>query len=417
MSTHKLIVVASKADARQASDIATNIADAWSALDAAPEIGHIDIDRLGEVLATAWTEPSAVLVVLGPDASSTMPAKVVDSMLGAMTPGAVMLPSVSSRMKKFAGRGVFIEPWDADPAYLAASLRALCERQQTVKDLCQEMDRLSSFQGGIHGEMTRLHDELNLAAMIQRELLPKSVPTLPGLEFGVLFRPAGYVSGDIYDVSMIGDDRVGFFIADAVGHGVPAALLTVLISRSLRISEERDSSDPSKSLARLNDEMIACQREAHRFATAVAGMIDLRTRKVTIASAGHPPAMRIRSDGHTPIEEGGPLLGVFPDQEFPAETFRLEDDETLLLYSDGFEVAFDVEAKGIREAKLEYLDKLCAQPWPTGESGQSVREAIAALAAELDTQSGSLHQADDLTALALAPRYGAGAGFGEARAA
>jgi sigma-B regulation protein RsbU (phosphoserine phosphatase) len=53
------------------------------------------------------------------------------------------------------------------------------------------------------------------------------------MDFGVLYRPAGYVSGDIYNVAKARRPHTGFFIADAVGHGVPAALLTMIISRSL----------------------------------------------------------------------------------------------------------------------------------------------------------------------------------------
>jgi len=417
MTTHRLIVATMDGERPRGANIADAIGGAWEALAPAPNIEMLSFEELGTVMARAWTEPVALVVVLGPDAEPALPAKVVDTMHGALIPGLVLVPDASPRMRRLTGKGVLIESWDAEPVYLAATLRALCERQEAVSELCQEVDRLSSYQGGIHGEMTRLHDELNLAAMIQRELLPKSVPTLPQVEFGVLFRPAGYVSGDIYDVSMIDEDRVGFFIADAVGHGVPAALLTVLISRGLRVTGDPTDSSPSHALARLNDEMIACQREAHRFATAVAGNIDLRTRTVTLASAGHPPAMRVRAGGHEPLSDGGPLLGVFPDQDFPCETFRLEDDETLLLYSDGFEVAFNDAPKNVREAKLEYLDKLCSLPWPTGEEGRSVAGAMSALEAELDRQSGSLHQVDDLTAIAIAPKVSLGAGALEARAA
>jgi serine phosphatase RsbU (regulator of sigma subunit) len=186
---------------------------------------------------------------------------------------------------------------------------------------------------------------------------------------------------------------------------VPAALLTVVISRSLRFIPHRDGLDVSASLARLNDEMIACQRDTHRFATAIAGTVNTRTREVTLASAGHPPALRIDGSARTTIDSGGPLLGVFPDQEFPSVTFQLEEDETLLLYSDGFETAFSSEGMDIRKAKQAYLDQLCSVAWPIGDEERDLKTAFKALEELLDRQSGSLHQLDDLTALAIAPTH------------
>lgn len=411
MSRHSLIVAASESARHLAERIATSTCEAWDAIGSVPSLEVVPIEHLlDRAVRSGRARWPSVLAVVGADAPSSLPAKLVDAMHRTLMPGVVLVPRMNKRCKRLEGGGVLVEGWGAKPTYLAAVLHALCERQRTVRELCDEMDRLSSFQGGLHGEMSRLHDELNLAAMIQRELLPKSVPSVPGVEFGVLFRPAGYVSGDIYDVSMIGSDRVGFFLADAVGHGVPAALLTVVISRSLRVSGGHGSADPSVSLARLNEEMIACQRETHRFATAVAGTLDLRSREVTLASAGHPPAIRVRTRGHEPIEDGGPLLGVFPDQEFPSVTFRLEDDETLLLYSDGFEVAFSDAKRAPKMPDHSYVERLCAMPWPDGDRRQGVRAAMDALEAELDRQSGSLHQVDDLTAMAIAPRVAAAHG-------
>jgi hypothetical protein len=408
MSTHLLIVATDEPERALAERVVETICEAWRDRGAMPAIEHVSIRELMERIGReTWAQPHGVLAILGDDASASLPAQIVDSMHRALAPGVVMLPEVDARMARLATGGILLDTWTADPARVASALFALCERQRTVRELCDEIDRLSSFQGGLHGEMTRLHDELNLAAMIQRELLPKSVPVVDGVEFGVLFRPAGYVSGDIYDVTPISDECVGFFIADAVGHGVPAALLTVVISRSLRFIPHRDGLDVSASLARLNDEMIACQRDTHRFATAIAGTVNTRTREVTLASAGHPPALRIGSSTRTAIDSGGPLLGVFPDQDFPSVTFTLEDDETLLLYSDGFETAFSSEGLDIRKAKQAYLDRLCSIPWPIGEESRSLKAAFTALGELLDRQSGSLHQLDDLTALAIAPTRGA----------
>jgi phosphoserine phosphatase RsbU/P len=276
------------------------------------------------------------------------------------------------------------------------------------QELHTEIRVSQRYQGGLRQEMGVLHEEMQLAGRIQREFLPDSMPDVDGVGFDVLFRPCGYVSGDIYDVKRVDEHRVGFVLADAVGHGVPAALMTMIMTRALPSMEQglADGSliEPSVALHRLNEVMIRGGGDNGRFATGVYGVIDTRTHEVTLAGAGHPPPLVIGPDGVRAIETEGPLLGIFKDAEFPQVTFSLEPGELLMLYSDGFETAFPSSANTEHNRKLptdlyiEYFGSL-AQVMATGD----VREARERLEAEIEGQAGSLHQVDDLTALLVAP--------------
>jgi phosphoserine phosphatase RsbU/P len=202
---------------------------------------------------------------------------------------------------------------------------------------------------------------------------------------------------------------VGFFIADAVGHGVPAALMTMVISRSLRMTRAGDKGreivSPGEAMTRLNDELCRGKRENPRFSTAVYGIIDTLTRKVTLAGAGHPPPLRICGPCMTRVETEGPLLGVFPGEKYGDETFVMGEDETVLLYSDGFETAFAPPTghSSPRRSSEAYLKELASLAWP-GPTGGGAAEALAQLGARLDEQAGSLHQIDDVTAVAICGR-------------
>src|SRR5690606_33668702 len=126
---------------------------------------------------------------------------------------------------------------------------------------------------------------------------------------------------------------------------VPAALLTMVISRSLRSAlaagEPGRPLRAGEVLARINDDLVRGQRGGPaRFATAVYALVDTRTRRVSIAGGGHPFPLRLRRGHVEPIETDGPLLGVFVNETFNDVQFTLEPGETLLLYSDGFETAF-----------------------------------------------------------------------------
>ena len=104
----------------------------------------------------------------------------------------------------------------------------------SVKDMAYGDEPLAHIevneQPPLPAPFDKLDEELRLAARIQCEFLPQEFPTMAGVGFDVLYRPAGYVSGDTYDVQQIDDRLVAFYVADAVGHGVPAALLTMLNS-------------------------------------------------------------------------------------------------------------------------------------------------------------------------------------------
>ncbi|QQS10174.1 MAG: SpoIIE family protein phosphatase [Phycisphaerales bacterium] len=151
--------------------------------------------------------------------------------------------------------------------------------------------------------MDRIHDELHLAATVQRELIPVQLPKVAGMELGVIFRPVNYVSGDVYAVELLDVEHLGFFVADAVGHGVPAALLTMALCHNLVTREFTGEGlgtriiDPADVLARLNLKLCESRQNSSRFATAVYGVVHIPSRRVTIAGL----ATRHRSSSVTRI--------------------------------------------------------------------------------------------------------------------
>lgn len=356
-----------------------------------------------------WRPPSydeAAIVMLPPDDDADLTGlldTLADRHIPAVLIGAASLMS-NARLRR-AGLITFVEPAPIEDA--AVALATLLKRQPLIHSLARELSIANRTSGGLKGEMDRLHEELNLAACVQRDFLPKEVPTAEGLDFGILFRPCGYVSGDIYSIRPVDEFRVGFFIADAVGHGVPAALLTVVLANSLSTRDESGRPvEPADVLLRLNRAMCEQEFAASRFATAVYGLIDTRTHELTIAGAGHPPPLIIGHGSMTKIETEGPLLGVFPNAEFTQTTAMLEPGQTLLLYTDGFETACpgtDAVGKDIRRANNNYVDHAARLVRQHIDSDLPATEMIRHLRELLDLQSGSLHQVDDITAMAISP--------------
>lgn len=245
--------------------------------------------------------------------------------------------------------------------------------------------------------MHRLDEELRLAARIQQDFLPKSLPQVGQIHFHTLFRPAGYVSGDLYDVTRLDERRVGFYMADAVGHGMPAALLTMFLKHALVTKEITPEGyrllPPSETLRRLNDSFLSQNLTHATFATALYGMIDVQTRQVTLARAGHPIPLILRADGTlTPIRSEGGLLGIFPDERYEDATATLETGDRLILYTDGVELGFG----GITDPNdAAWHAELTSRGQLSGES------LLIDLSRRLDESNGSLDPKDDLTIIVV----------------
>ena len=415
MSQHRIRFVGTNDCLARLEARTEGICQHWPDVAGKPEIlvQSIDETLLHSASSEIAIDDGTVLLVSVPKGTpSSAVYKTIDLLRAARISAVLLLDDCKEDTGHSSG-GVLTRCVTTSDEVLAATLHALCSRQETINDLTRDLNISVRSSGGVREEMERISQELSLASTIQRELIPREMPEIDGVEFGVLYRPAGFVSGDIYNVQQIDDRHVGFFLADAVGHGVPAALLTMIISRALNIrggTEAGKLISPSDAMARLNDDLCDVGDGNPRFATAVYGILDTHSGFIRIANAGHPSPIRIGDGENYDIEAGGPLLGVFHDASFPEETIELAHGDTLLLYSDGFEMAFPEKAGAVTNDKqkkssaMSYLEHLLPVGRWMDRGKRTLACALTDLEDKLDEASGSLHQADDVTALAISRR-------------
>src|SRR5256885_4306186 len=133
--------------------------------------------------------------------------------------------------------------------------------QGEITSLQDEVNLLRRRDETLNFYMQRVDEEMRLAARLQQDFLPKTLPQLGKVRFHSLYRPAGYVSGDLYDVMRLDESHVGFYMADAVGHGMPAALLTMFIKNALITKQITPEGyrllAPGETMAGLNDSIIS----------------------------------------------------------------------------------------------------------------------------------------------------------------
>jgi sigma-B regulation protein RsbU (phosphoserine phosphatase) len=201
------------------------------------------------------------------------------------------------------------------------------------------------------------------------------------------------VGGDLYDFVEVSNDRLVLLIGDVSGKGVPAALMMAKVISDFRAAA-RGAATPARILADLN-RGLAGQPRRGMFVTGACLALDAETGAATYADAGHLPLLwRHQAAGAVEVREveGGPPLGILPDQTYPELRFALDPGDAILLYTDGI-----VEARGPGGApfSLERLagvlrDRLPATADLVGDVMAAVRAHAAGVAPH-----------DDLTLVAL----------------
>jgi len=199
--------------------------------------------------------------------------------------------------------------------------------------------------------------QLQLAAAVQRRMLPSTLPHLPPLDLGARYIPSFELGGDFYDLMDLGG-HLGFFVGDVAGKGVAAALLMASVRASLRAhASERYHID--EVLTRVNDHLVR-DTLPNEFVTVFYGVIDPRTLRLTYCSAGHDPTLLLRSPpGAEPTEKhlfaldtGGMVLGVLPEQRYERAMWDLAPGDTVIAYTDGVVDARNFSGEKFGRARL-----------------------------------------------------------------
>ena len=268
--------------------------------------------------------------------------------------------------------------------------------QDELDALKSEINLLRRRDETLKFYMMRLDEELRLAARLQQDFLPKQLPQVGPVHFHVLFRPAGYVSGDLYDMLRLDEKHVAFFLVDAVGHGMPAALLTMFIKRALVCKEVSPAGyrllPPAETLQRVNDALVEQQLSAATFATAIYGVLNTETLLLTLATAGHPAPLLLRGESMTDLIVEGALLGIFEHEVYGQSTVQLQQGDRLLVYSDGVEVAF---SEDVANQKGQWREELFRRRNLPAEG------LVIDFSDHLDREAGSLQPKDDLTLMVV----------------
>jgi serine phosphatase RsbU (regulator of sigma subunit)/anti-sigma regulatory factor (Ser/Thr protein kinase) len=224
--------------------------------------------------------------------------------------------------------------------------------------------------------------ELEIAGSIQRSLLLKEMPELPGFQLSALCRSAHQVGGDFFDILKLSEDTVLLVIADVMGKGVLAAMFAAILRAVLRATPELNR-EPAALLTRVNELLFDELSGVDMFITAQLAFVDLKERKLILGSAGHCPLLVAYGSSvksHSP--EGMPL-GILADTVFANETIDLPKHCRVLLYTDGLTEA--INATGERFGQERLMEWL---PYARGRSAGELQSELANKLAQFQAKSG-----------------------------
>lgn len=193
--------------------------------------------------------------------------------------------------------------------------------------------------------------ELERAREIQQALMPKQIPQIRGFDIAGAWEPARVVGGDYYDVIKLSENKLAICIADVVGKSVSAALLMANVQATVRAFAS-DAASPAWLCNRVNS--VLCNNIASgKFVTLFYGMLDAERRILRYTNAGHlPPILVNGSRPAVQLENGGALLGVFPEWKYEESVVELAPGDRLLFYTDGITEAAKTDGEEFGEQRL-----------------------------------------------------------------
>ena len=242
-------------------------------------------------------------------------------------------------------------------------------------------------------EKKKIEKELELAADIQRRLLPATLPAVAGYDVAANTRPARHVGGDYYDaIQRSGRTESSYCVADVSGKGIAASLLMSNFQASLRAL--LSSGVPLVEVVTRMNNLMHASTAANKYVTAIFMDVDPESGHARVVNAGHNDGVILRADGTAErLKAGGLAVGLMAGRTYAETEWQLAPGDLVALYSDGVTEANDPEEN---EYSIERLIELLRE-----QRGASADEVVRATYESVDAFAATAPQYDDITMMVV----------------
>lgn len=261
---------------------------------------------------------------------------------------------------------------------------------------------------------SNIQSDLDVAARMQRELLPGNDSPFPQLSIGTLFLPAVTVAGDSFGYFKLDDEHLAFYHLDVAGHGIASAMLSFTLSRFLspafanellcevnEVASENNANKnttdhivpPHEVVTMLNQRFQENQECSHYF-TMIYGVLNVNSGLGSFCQAGHPHPLHVKRDGSiNKLGDGGYPVGIFDNAVYESVSFQLKQGERLYLYSDGITDVTNPQGNTVGFNRYEHMLKTGSQ--------LPVKNVITRIDSFLHKWNGNKNFDDDISLLVL----------------
>lgn len=243
-----------------------------------------------------------------------------------------------------------------------------------------------------------IQEDLETAKTIQRNILPLGLKHIAHLDFASKFEPMAEVGGDIFDVIRLEKSKIRLFLADAIGHGVQAALITMAIKAEYD-HLKHNAQNPSDVLYALNQIFIDRYGKKSNQFTAVIVDLKMKENLLVYASAGHNEPYVLNKSEIVPLNESGLMLGLEKDVEYSDSIVPFGLGDRLFMISDGYLEQENEKGNLLGESKL-------LSSFHSARSlGFSLADTVQYLMEEFHSFRGNAPMMDDVTILGIGTSY------------
>ncbi|MCC6547341.1 PAS domain S-box protein [Candidatus Sumerlaeota bacterium] len=279
--------------------------------------------------------------------------------------------------------------------FVSSQIAAAVERKQVEDDARRAARELADAHN-------RIKEDLRIAAKIQKARLPREAPVVPRMEFDWFFDSCDEVAGDMFNFIKLDENRLGIYILDVSGHGIPAALLSMSLSRSLTAATDGSGAlmrmngngleiaSPARAAEIMNDR-YQMSTDTNQYFTMIYGVLDKESMQYRFIRAGHPPLVVVRANGQAEAisRTCGPAVGILPSVRYEEDVVQLEPGDHIILFTDGVDESTNLAGE---EFGVERIVKALSPSRPT-----TVAESVRLLRESLEQFSTGMPQADDIT--------------------
>ncbi|HPN11313.1 MAG TPA: PP2C family protein-serine/threonine phosphatase [Spirochaetota bacterium] len=275
----------------------------------------------------------------------------------------ISLDTINKSTKRLAGggSGMFFPPFTDrefttfSENYNRAAMEINEIRRDLEKKIKQRTDELSTAYESLNKAYGQIQADLTMAKRIQKRIMPDDFESMDGVDLSVDYYPMADIGGDIYDIFLLRPGYIRIFLADAIGHGIQAALITMIIKSEYE--KVKTIEDTQELLQWLNRSFFDLYISLNAFFSCILIDIDTENMKLKYSSAGHPDQIHITDGPIDILKHTGKLIGIKRDAEYEYYEKDIKSGNKILLYTDGLFEQVNKNDEGFTEQHIIELIK------------------------------------------------------------